>query len=130
MPVPFADECELCREPIGESWAECVQIKSTCDVLYDQVELGYGNNAIEAWAMGIPVIAGATQDTLDIMGATFDKIPFLEATSDTIADALIAMKNTTTRNQWGRTGKAHVERWHDGRESVARLTAIYRELAA
>lgn len=120
-------------EPVlieGKSWAECVQIKSTCDVLYDQVGLGYGNNAIEAWAMGIPVIAGATQDILDIMGATFDKIPFLEATPETITDALIAMKSTTTRNQWARTGKAHVERWHDGRESVARLTTIYRELAA
>src|SRR5690606_23762125 len=114
----------------GKTWAECVQMKSTCDVLYDQVQLGYGNNAIEAWAMGIPVIAGASQDILDIMGATFDKTPFLEATQHTIGDALIAMNNTTTRNQWARTGKAHVERWHDGRESVERLTAIYRELAA
>jgi len=57
----FLTACRLVGvEPVlieGKTNAECLAIKATCDALYDQTELGYGVNAIEAWALGLPVIA-------------------------------------------------------------------------
>lgn len=130
----FLEACEkVGAEPVlieGKTWAECLEAKATCDVLYDQVQLGYGNNAIEAWALGIPVIAGATNDILTIMDREFEQLPFYTATVETLADAISAMTSRDTREQWATIGQEHTNRWHDGRESVARLTAIYRELTA
>lgn len=107
-------------------WAECLRIKGTCDVLFDQVQLGYGSNAIEAWAMGLPVIAGAAPSTLQRMTDTFGDLPFLPATEDTIADAIDALRDPDVRDEWGARGLGHVRRWHDGGETVTRLERVYR----
>ena len=111
------------------SWAECLAIKGTCDVLFDQVILGYGNNAIEAWGMGIPVIAGAAPSTLARMRDTFGALPFLATDEGGIADAIAAMIDTPTRSEYAALGAAHVARWHDGTETVARLEWAYRTQA-
>jgi len=119
-------------EPVlieGKSWAECLELKATCDVLYDQVQLGYGNNAVEAWALGIPVIAGATDDILEVMDSRLKQRPFFTATTDTLADAIDAMTSVATRKEWAKIGFDHAKRWHDGTESVKQLTALYHELA-
>jgi hypothetical protein len=129
----FLAACETANvEPVlieRKSWHDCQTIKGTADVFFDQCLLGYGNNAIEAWAMGIPVIAGGAPDTLTKMRHEFGALPFFETTEDTIADALIAMRDETTRHTWATHGTTHANRWHDGLETVTRLTKIYRELA-
>ena len=45
---------------IGEKMpnAKALDLKATADIFFDQVQLGYGCSAIEAWGMGLPVIAG------------------------------------------------------------------------
>lgn len=40
------------------SYAECVERKARGHLLVDQFTFGYGNNAIEAWAMGMPSVGG------------------------------------------------------------------------
>lgn len=111
------------------TWADCLALKGTCDALYDQLDLGYGCNAVEAWAMRLPVIAGAAPGTLDRMRDTFGRLPFIDATGDTLADALALLRDEAARDEWAALGRAHAERWHDGRETVTRLTPIYRTLA-
>lgn len=111
------------------SWAECLAIKGTCDVLFDQVTLGYGNNAIEAWGMGIPVIAGAAPSTLARMRDTFGTLPFLATDEGGIADAIAAMIDPPTRSEYATLGAAHAARWHDGTETVARLERAYHAQA-
>lgn len=110
-------------------WLECLAVKGTCDVLFDQVQLGYGHNAIEAWGMGIPVIAGAADATLDRMQGTFGYLPFLTATATTIGDTINALLEDDRRDRWAARGLDHARRWHDGAETVARLSGIYRALA-
>ncbi len=41
------------------TYAECLRRKQLCRCLIDQFTYGYGNNAIEAWALGMPVISGS-----------------------------------------------------------------------
>lgn len=108
-----------------QPWRHCLAVKGTVDVFFDQVILGYGNNAIEAWGMGIPVVAGAQPDTLAEMHNRFGDLPFYEATEDTIYQALADLADPTTRSEWGTRGLAHVERFHDEELVVRQLEQVY-----
>jgi hypothetical protein len=113
----------------GVTWAECLERKAQADVYFDQVKLGYGNNAIEAWGMGIPVIAGAQPATLEEMVRRFGDLPFYNATEDTIYDALKAMLNPSIRELYAHRGLMHVRKFHDERVVVEQLKDIYRRAA-
>lgn len=113
------------------SWAECLGRKATADIYFDQVGLGYGNNAIEAWAMGIPVIAGASDPVLDEMERRFGELPFYHATLETIYDALKELvEDPKLRERYGRLGYQYAKQWHDGPIVVDRLKAIYSKAVA
>jgi hypothetical protein len=45
----------------NKSYFQCLEEKSKCHALADQWDYGYGNNAIEAWSLEIPVISGARE---------------------------------------------------------------------
>ena len=118
--------------------AECIRRKAQSDVFVDQVILGYGCNAIEAWGLGLPVIAGVDvdlgprlirqpipKDTREVMLATWGKLPFYEASEATLYDALAAMLDAKVRARYAKLGKAHVRRWHDEPVVVAMLQDIY-----
>lgn len=117
-------------EPIlieGVSHAECLRRKATADIVYDQLELGYGCNAIEAWAMGVPVIAGIEDDDLrSKMIAGWGSQPFLDATPKSLEKALrMLVRSERKRGYWAAEGTAHVERWHDEAVTVAILKGLY-----
>jgi hypothetical protein len=108
-------------------WAECIARKAKADIYFDQVLLGYGNNALEAWAMGIPVVAGADDATLDEMERRFGHLPFYHATEDTIYDALKELvESVELRTRYGQIGQAYVRAYHDYPVVVEQLKAIYR----
>lgn len=114
-------------------WSECLRRKARADISFDQVILGYGNNAIEAWAMGIPVIAGIDDEvvpgTRELMLAEFGgQLPFYEATEDTIREALDAMRDPDLRAEYARRGLEHVWRFHDERKVAAQLLEVYQSI--
>lgn len=112
-----------------QSWRQCLAAKARCDIFVDQVLLGYGNNAIEAWGMGIPVVCGATDDTLTEYERRFGVLPFVRADEGTIYHALATLAEPTTRETWSQIGLAHVRRWHDDATVVTHLQDIYRRAA-
>lgn len=110
----------------GKPWAECMEIKATADIYFDQVILGYGCNAIEAWGMGIPVVAGADAWTTARMLDEFGTLPYLEATPETIAAALRGLvQSVDMRAEYAERGMAHVRRFHDERPALTRLVELY-----
>ena len=110
----------------GKPWAECLTTKATADIYFDQVILGYGCNAIEAWGMGIPVVAGADPWATDRMLSEYGTLPFYEATVDTIASSLRAMvKSPDLRAEYAERGMAHARRFHDERPALTRLVELY-----
>lgn len=114
----------------GRTWAECMAMKATADIYFDQVILGYGCNAIEAWGMGVPVIAGADAWTLDRMRSEFP-LPFHEATPDTIAASIRALaRSADLRADYAARGMAHVRRFHDEKPALARLAELYVQAMA
>lgn len=109
------------------SWAECLRRKADADIYFDQTILGYGNNAIEAWGMGIPVIAGAADRTIQEMRSRFGgRLPFLQASEQTIYDQLKALVlSPDLRTEYGERGYNHVRRFHDQAVVVEQLKDIY-----
>jgi hypothetical protein len=108
-------------------WSEVMRQKATADIYFDQVTLGYGNNAIEAWGMGIPVVAGvADQAVREVMLDRFGHMPFVEATEQTIEQELERLiTSPAMRAEYAELGTAHVQRFHDGAKVVPILKAIY-----
>lgn len=111
-----------------KTWRETLVRKSKADLCVDQLKLGYGNNAIEAWGMGIPVIAGVEDEAvraamLDVWG----ELPFFEATEETVASAIAELAtDSAARAYWGQVGRRFVERFHDERDIADHLANIYR----
>lgn len=127
------------------TWTECLRRKAGADIYFDQVVLGYGCNAIEAWGMGLPVVAGLDPEraaTLNhpIPASTRDRmlhefggsLPFYEASEATIADALRELVTSPELcAEWALRGMAHVARFHGELPAFERLLALYqRTLAA
>lgn len=115
----------------GRPWAECLAIKATADIYFDQVGLGYGCNAIEAWGMGIPVVAGADDWTLAAMRSEWNlksnrALPFHVATEATIADAIRELATSAElRASVAARGRKHAEKYHAERPALARLAELY-----
>jgi len=110
------------------SWRECLQRKATADIYFDQTILGYGNNAIEAWGMGIPVIAGASERTLAEMRRRFSNdLPFYQTTEAGIYEALKALvQSADLRAEYAEKGLFHVRKFHDQRVVVEQLKDVYQ----
>lgn len=109
-------------------WAEAMVLKAQADIYFDQVILGYGCNAVEAWGMGIPVVAGADSWTLAKMREVYGSatLPFYTASIDTIADAIRDLAGSKTkRTTWAKRGMAHVRKFHDELPALTRLAELY-----
>jgi hypothetical protein len=123
----FAVELDIIEH---RPWAECLERKAKADIYFDQVQLGYGCNALEAWAMGIPVIAGASDDTLDEMERRFGHLPFYHATEETIYDALKELvEDPELRKRYGQIGYEYVRKYHDYPVVVEQLKRLYQQAA-
>lgn len=103
--------------------AECLKLKSKGHVLIDQVGskgLGYGTNALEAWAMGFPVISNAPARVIAKMISEFGYCPFLVAnTVDQIKHAVTKLQDKDFYTQWSIAGYDFVNTYHS-QEYVAK----------
>jgi hypothetical protein len=112
----------------NKTWAETMAVKATADIVYDQLLYGYGCNAVEAWAMGIPVIAGADDWTLDKMFETWGQMPFLVADEQTLKHGIRKMVGAAQmRADWAAFGMAHVRKYHDEKPALEKLAELYHE---
>ena len=110
----------------GKSNAEALEAKATADIVYDQVRFGYGCSSVEAWGMGLPVIAGGEPSTLAMMRADWGDLPFYAATEKTIADAIRSLaKSRDLRAEWAEKGAAHAAKYHAEKPALARLAELY-----
>jgi hypothetical protein len=115
------------------TWQECLVRKAKSDIHLDQMTYGYGCNAMEAWAMGIPVICGVDENlvpgTRDRMLDVFGGLPFYEANEKTIASRLDDLiSDPELRDEWGRIGHEHAVRFHDEKPVADLLYGIYSSM--
>jgi hypothetical protein len=109
----------------GMKRSDAREIYERADVVIDQLVLGwYGGVAVEAMALGTPVIAHISDDQLARVPSDFEaELPILRSTRDTLAPVIrkFLMSSTADRVELRSRARAFVERWHDPL-AVARTT--------
>lgn len=107
------------------SHEEAKTIYRTLDVVLDQLFVGwYGGLAVEAMALGKPVVAYIRDDDLvHIPREMREELPILRASPRTLDADLreVLTKSHKDLVDIGRRSRSYVERWHDPREVVRRF---------
>jgi hypothetical protein len=114
----------------GKPWERCVALKAAvgCGVLIDQMSYGYGCNAIEAWALGLPVISNATGDSDRAFRDLFGYYPFLRAGPSEVAAAVRRLaSDPMLYKQIRDAGVAHYRRYHAPDAAVSFALEAYDE---
>jgi hypothetical protein len=125
----------------NKTHAECLRLKAQADIFVDQLTLGYGCNAIEAWGMGIPVIGGIADPAWrkhmakrwapdhsvpQTSEAIKEAFPFFDATEASLVKALTALVTRPhLREEYAERGLTHVKRWHSQAGHVKQMVEIY-----
>jgi hypothetical protein len=77
----------------GVKNSECIEIKATCDLLLEEFKLGYGTNALENWAMDIPVVADAFGAIKGYMHHRLGELPFMESSLENLRDTVTLLRD-------------------------------------
>ncbi len=103
----------------GLPFDDAIAMKRRCHLFIDQIgDLGYGINAIEALAMGIPTLTSLAPGFKSL----FPNFPFLEVDSHTMESILIqAVSSFAFRERKAREGRKWVEGVHDATSVVQRI---------
>lgn len=60
----------------GVTWAQCLKRRGRAHLTIDQFRAGYGCSAVEAWAMGQPVVSGGIPQVIDAIRRCVGYVPF------------------------------------------------------
>lgn len=110
-----------------QTWDTTLREKARCDIWFDQLTFGYGNNGIEAGAMGMPVVGGFCEPAHEeALVAAVGEVPFVRARSDNLAARLRELAHDSAyRAREGARAFAYMQRVHGERSVVAALEKIY-----
>ncbi len=114
----------------GLSHADAWQIYRSADLVIDQLLLGwYGGLALEAMALGKPVVSYVRESDLGYLPAAMrDELPVQNVTPQTLVDRLEEIFDH--RPQWGlwsQRARQYALRWHDPRKIAEQMVAAYRD---
>jgi len=115
--------------------AVCLQRKARTHLLIDQVgkrALGYGTNALEAWAMRMPVISYAPPPIMMYMQTILEALPFYLACEATEIRAAVSefRDDPTFYQMWARRGYEYVKQYHDPVYIAQRFIQVCEEHVA
>lgn len=111
----------------GVSNAECLARKAQADIFVDQLILGFGVNAIECWAMGIPVVSGlADENARQRAVSMWGRLPWVDADRDSLTSVIERLiVDPFVRIAAVEFASAHVEAWHSERSVVQQTMDVY-----
>lgn len=122
----------LCFELVlveGLSNVEARRQYETVDILIDQLYAGwYGGLAVEAMALGKPVIVYIRDEDLQFIPAEMrEDLPFIRITPDTVKDSLRQALGMSRQALFdlAQRSRAFVEKWHDPLTIAAQIKADY-----
>jgi O-antigen/teichoic acid export membrane protein/glycosyltransferase involved in cell wall biosynthesis len=101
------------------------------DIVVDQLNAGwYGLFAIEAMALGKPVVTALHEDAVARTESAFGvEVPLVNATADTLVDALRPLVDSPEeRRRIGEASRRYVEEVHDADRNAEKLLEIYDEV--
>jgi hypothetical protein len=97
--------------------AQCLKRKAKGDVLIDQIgpkSLGYGTNALEAWAIGMPVVSQGPMFALKEFNRQVGYIPFAFPTATRTLKGIVAKMQADSEyyNDYLAIGRRFLMTWH------------------
>jgi glycosyltransferase involved in cell wall biosynthesis len=111
----------------GVSNQACLERKAQSQVYIDQFLYGYGVNALEAWQMGIPVIANATDEILDLYLKHIGYLPFVQSNIKSLRETVQGLISDGKSYQVAvRRGKKFVKDFHSPEIVSSKLIDIYK----
>lgn len=109
-------------------WAEAMERKARADILFDSMDIGYGMTSVEAFAMGLAVIAGGDPDTEERIIGTIGYLPYLSAFPGTLSGRILALvASPQDRGRIAALGWQAANDFHAEVRVVERLKEIYLE---
>lgn len=107
--------------------AEMIEIIKSSDIVIDQMMIGaYGVFAIEALALGKPVVCYLREDLIDRFPAP---LPIIRANPDTLTETLARLiGDPVARYEIGIRSRQYAESVHDYRRVTLQVLGIYRAL--
>jgi len=94
--------------------AECIRLKAGCDLLLEEFQLGYGTNAMECWAMGIPVLAHAIPHIEHYMNIRLDELPYVDTPLADLRQRIVQMRDDAGMYADGvRRGAYYWQKYHE-----------------
>ncbi len=113
----------------GLCHSEAMAWYRSADLVIDQLRIGwYGGLAVEAMALGKPVIAYLRESDLELVPAGLAAdLPVVSARPDNLVSVIRTLASDRERLQrLGAAGREFVLRWHDPDRIAARFAALYR----
>lgn len=100
-------------------YAKALDVKQRCDVFVDQIgDLGYGINALEALAMGVPVLSCLA----DGFAERYPHHPFIQVNADNLYERLLSLiDDYQYRRELAEQGAEWVREIHDAVQVVKRI---------
>lgn len=74
---------------------------------------GHGKSSLEAWAMGIPVIAYASEGRREACREVIGYLPYYESTLDDLPKAVEALLDETVYAEYQERGQRYIRTFHD-----------------
>lgn len=113
----------------GKAHREAISRMSACDIYIDHMGnagSGYGMAALEAMALGKPVITFIRPKLVEVLPSD---MPIIVADPNTLEDKLtLLLTNSKLRNELGIKSRKYVEKYHDTKVLVPQLKKIYHEV--
>lgn len=109
--------------------SECLIRKARADILFDQLSPSFGTNALEAWAMGIPVICGVDDETDAFFADQLGVRPYVRAcTRSELKEALEHLiTDPSYRIHMATLGNEYVRKWHAPKRCAEIAIRTYKE---
>jgi hypothetical protein len=110
----------------------CMERKARSHLYVDQFMAGYGVNALEAWSLGLPVIADTEwgDDIYELMVEAIGTPPFYKCASAELAGAVgVFREDARMCRDYGRRGMQYLENYHDPFVVARQLSHIYDRAA-
>jgi len=111
----------------NKPYEEALKLKRTCSLFIDQISsIGYGVNAVESMAMGIPTFSSLT----GYFKKKYPGHPFIEIDTGNLREALIPyIEDSEMRIMKGRESREWVTRVHDASTVVRQIHQVIAEKA-
>ena len=114
----------------NQPYKKCLQKKARGSILIDGWR-GYGNNAVEAWAMGMPVISGVPFLVETLMRVRWGYVPFaiVDLRPEYIREVVEKMRDDQNYYRlYKDLGRTHYERYHHPAKVAKQLIGLYEAM--